>query len=363
MIIATIQEVNAVNCCGCDFPVCDAPREQCESAAVTVCAFTPDADAPVVHPDSEEGAILYQSYAWTYYQYTVTSLDEITTNYSASFSYLTGSSASTSCSLTHSQTETTQEYEWWEEAKENLYVDRYNSSTSSGVWDGGSLVSRATQIDEIVYDIAGVIDTEFHDTGTATWYPELVAPAVGLSTPVWTGASLAYAYDDWSATVVFSDPYTFASAAAVANATELAPADYTGESCVSSLAVTLAADLVRLKAINTTRARYRRGVPAAYPGATWEMQWDEVSASTAWWAWYDGGMTGTEPTPAPVLENSRSWIWGGSLATEDAQFSDWYDLPVPATPGETRVVNTLTICYKSTRIGVKPTASGDQVAV
>jgi len=147
---------------------------------------------------------------------------------------------------------------------------------------------------------------------------------------------------------------------------EMEDADYTGSSCKSSrlhLHVSLWDTRTYI-----TKARRKFGVPEDYsteelPRSVWEMQWDFVSASDDWWAWFDAGMTDPEPTPGPTLESSESWTWGGSMATEADQFSDWFDVPIPTEPGETRAVNILIKCHNSARLGVKPTAYGDQIAL
>jgi hypothetical protein len=58
----------------------------------------------------------------------------------------------------------------------------------------------------------------------------------------------------------------------------------------------------------------------------------------------------------PSLVQSRDWTWGGSL--EDP-WSEWFEISPPSEPGETRVVNMLVKCWKSTRHGVKPTSHGE----
>jgi hypothetical protein len=117
-------------------------------------------------------------------------------------------------------------------------------------------------------------------------------------------------------------------------------------------------ELLCEKLVGATKARYRFGPPVDYTRSTWEMEWDLVFASTEWWTWFDAGATGTEPTPGPSLVSHQSWVWDS-----EAEWSDWYEIPLPTEPGETRVVNVLTTCWKSTRIGTKPTASGPEVAL
>lgn len=111
--------------------------------------------------------------------------------------------------------------------------------------------------------------------------------------------------------------------------------------------------------IKGTVARYRFGVPENFstpeaPRSVWEMQWDEMTATTEWWEWFDGGMVGAEPGSAPVLVE-KDWTWGGDM---EEPWSEWFILPLPEEPGECRVMNVLVTCYHSSRLGEKPTACG-----
>ena len=114
-----------------------------------------------------------------------------------------------------------------------------------------------------------------------------------------------------------------------------------------------------------------------------EIQWDEVFFPAAWDAWkalkddYDLAVAaheaweaadpetrgpeptipedpGAAPTPAPSLTASRSWSYAGG-----SDFSAWYEIEIPTIEGETRIVNVLTKCYRSTRLGSLPTAHGE----
>lgn len=114
-----------------------------------------------------------------------------------------------------------------------------------------------------------------------------------------------------------------------------------------------------------------------------EIQWDEVFFPAAWDAWralrttYEIALAaheaweadetdpkppeptipedpGEAPTPAPTLTASRSWSYAGA-----ADFSPWYEIEIPTVVGETRIVNTLTKCYRSARLGALPTAHGE----
>lgn len=97
-------------------------------------------------------------------------------------------------------------------------------------------------------------------------------------------------------------------------------------------------------------SRYRMGVPDSMlppnpSRSTYEMQWDEVFFPTS-------------GTPALVI--SRSWEWDGDTGNP---WSGWFEIEVPEEAGETRVVNVMVKCYKSTRLGVKPTAHGESYEI
>jgi hypothetical protein len=114
-----------------------------------------------------------------------------------------------------------------------------------------------------------------------------------------------------------------------------------------------------------------------------QIQWDEVQFPSAWDAWRalkdafdiataahevweaeDPETRGPEPevpedpgdapTPGPTVIASRSWSYAGG-----DDFSPWYELEVMEVEGETRVVNVMTKCYQSARLGSLPTAHGE----
>ena len=377
MVITDMAQVNAIGCCPCDYQTCANPREECESASVVICAYTPDNAAPAVHDVSEEGGILYQTIDYSYSGSGSTDTDEYTSSDNLNQSHPRGQlTGGLWCWTTVSWAFSDETTSWFTSAKETILTKQNNVDSASGT-DEGSGVAASFRNFGYENDSGGTEIDSWDDTSTGTFdvsaYNFAAVEVGGDAT--WTGPVLVYdavpytiGEDSATVTLTFSDAYTQETAAAVLNAVEIDPEDYTGESCVASLTVTLAADGTRLKSATGTRVRYRRGVPENYsttesPRSTWEMQWDEISASAEWWEWFDGGMSGDEPTPGPTLESSRSWTWGGSMATEDDQFSDYYELPIPEVAGETRVCNTLITCWKSARIGQKPTAYGDQVAI
>ena len=136
--------------------------------------------------------------------------------------------------------------------------------------------------------------------------------------------------------------------------------------------------------------RYRLGVPEGFsteaaPRSTYQVQWDEVFFPKAWLDWKslkdefdlaeaaheaweeeDPEFRGDEPdvpddpgeapSPAPSLVAAKSWNWGGSMGNP---WSDWFEIPMPTSLGETRLVNMLVQCFRDSQRGVKPTAHGE----
>jgi len=115
-------------------------------------------------------------------------------------------------------------------------------------------------------------------------------------------------------------------------------------------------------------------------------QWDEVFFPTVWDEWkalkdvYDEAVEALEaweacnaatpgacgdapevpeepdeePEEQPALIASRSWTYAG----ED-DYSEFFEIELPEVEGSTRVVNMLVKCFRSSRIGLKPTATGE----
>ena len=170
----------------------------------------------------------------------------------------------------------------------------------------------------------------------------------------------------YSETYGVSEPTTYAEwmaeVSALVESLELPNEDCGGTECKTTLEKSpeptedpFTSDNLTLDA---TLARYRFGTPEGYDRSVWEMGLDEVTASQEWWDWYNAGATGIEPAPGPSLVAHRSWTWDGMT-----DWSDWYQISLPGDNGEARVANVLVICYNSTRIGVLPTAYGDQIAL
>jgi hypothetical protein len=359
MTITTLQQANALDCCPCDLPEC-TPRKECRSISASV----------ISSGFYKPGETSWKLYASRSFNYTIT------------ISYVDGGySESGSAS----------------EVNLSVYQIPFEGSAGSGedcpVWDGnleetcttsGTMTTTGRDgLDELVYintitrtQTSGTIPgdpCEWRDDFVNTDYSE-DPPVVTNSTEYNTAAATIYSGlgSDSEYSTVYADPLTrdewVAAVIAKLNTDLPAVCDecYDGTDCKSSIdadpepTVAFDADI----GVDAVLAGYRFGVPEDFstteaPRSTWEMQWDLVNASLEWWEWYDDGMTGDEPTPGPTLVSSESWTWGGDM---DEPWSEWFEIPIPES-GETRVVNVMTICWRSTRIGTKPTAWGDQVEI
>ena len=329
MIIATSQDVILIGCCSCHPSACDAPRKECESLLGTV-TFDGFYDDGIDPPDRYVTAYkhLHQEYSGgRYYDYVWNSLIIV---------YLGGKEVSD---------------------------PRVRTDT-----DGGT-------------DATLPITNTYSDGATfAATVPEMV--------------SILESSLDWDDTEMTKGDDCFAFRVEQ-NSPVIGPVDF-----------------------KLSFSRYKIGIPEAWADfsgrhatwvtdhATWvaadpdtrgpepvepvertvfECQWDEYFFPPEWDEWkalkdefaattaaHDAwaacealtpGDCGDEPTisatpgdepTAPSLVTHQSWSYGGT-----DEFSDWFEIAVPEAKGQTRVVNMLVKCYHSTRLGVKPTASGE----
>lgn len=402
MKIVTIQDANEVNCCTCDWPTCAAPRQECESKSGN---FHWSGFAPYVQPagaDTDPLPTLYTTFeqpilahdsgtsaiydGWSFFAFGPPDYYEALHFLTLDRDYpiigglvensslvVTGNTApdNTFSPATPITGSTTTPYG-------SNYIFIFGTPYSIYGASTDTVTDTYTKTDDL---FKRVTDTHWTTGGSA---PTL--QGAGGSASLWIHFVDIHhiAEQRW----LLSDPVTFTDA--LTEAEDAADAEeWASGACYSRLAVddwpligdpdfdslTLDADgfvtgygpnwFNRSGYIYVTMSRYRMGVPTGYstvevPRSTWEMTWDEVFASYAWWEWYDGGMEGDEPDDSIALVTARDWTWGGSM---DFPWSDWYEIPVPTEPGETRVVNVMVTCWRSTRLGYKPTAHGDQVAL
>lgn len=205
------------------------------------------------------------------------------------------------------------------------------------------------------------------DRDGATSYSNF-APADTTYTSLGDIYDLPVTYAEWKSSVQ----------AALTTALDFDTCENSGTDCLSAITYTPAEEPdpeAGEVSATATKARYRFGIPSGYPRSTWEMQWDEVFFPAGYDATIDDpGVTPPDPlpegwehpqipdpeAPPPTLVSARSWTWGGDTGEP---WSDWFEIPIPEEPGETRPVNVMVKCYKSTRIGVVPTAHGETYVV
>ena len=355
MIIATTNDLIEVGTCGCPclIPVCDEPRKECQSISTEACGYSLPEHADLT---DEERCMLFakRTVSWRdVYSFS----DETTT--------------------INSDEQNTSVWQMWDDGtacSERLFSTNYDETETNLVVIEGVTTSDQTTVIHLQSGIGEACN------GTVT-YTDGVDPENSYTDTLDTGclsvdltpdsswSYAAYAYTktivdgDTTTTqsVVFSDPI---DAAALNDQLDrkislIAEGDpWPGTQCLSSTheARTLDGEgnVICSQIDAAQKARYRFGVPIGYstaehPRSTYEAQWDEVFFPDGW----DSGEPGA---PLPILIASRAWTWGGSM---DEPWSDWYVMEVPTDPGETRVVNIMILCYRSTRLGQKPTAYGE----
>jgi hypothetical protein len=158
-------------------------------------------------------------------------------------------------------------------------------------------------------------------------------------------------------TLVFSDPVTFAHMKIVCedllaemNWTPSSGNDYWKEYAYFKESSRTYYDVEQSKTLPTgtpgsvrlIAVRYKVGVPANYTASTYfKVEWDEVFFPED-----------TE-SPSPLVA-ARSWEWNGT-----DEFSDWFEIPTPATAGEVHIHNLRATSYRSPW-GTKPRYTGDR---
>lgn len=287
MIIRTTQDLELINCCGCDFPSTEEPRKECESVEAEGYLY----GFISFVGDTSRWKATRQSYAdggWMLYTYD-------------------------------------NNYRIWVNSVEITDAPNVTITNNGGPYTGA----------------------------LTTTYEDEITPAVGR-----------------------------AAILAIIDA-EITEEDYVSGSCASPYLETIASGTLN-PGIELMRTRYRIGIPVDYDRSTFETQWDEVFFPQDWLDWEadynayvadkaawdaceletpgDCGaeptFTDPEPTPGPSLVTSRSWNYTGA-----SEWSDWFELTVPESDGETRVVNMLSLGWKSSRIGQKPTAHGEIIEI
>lgn len=378
MIIATSQDVAAVGCCECQTPACGDPRKECQSITIDACGFTLPAPSGLAIP-AEDQCRLWRSYDGSYeYKSDYAYPPESSTahNYESFTFGMEVSYSGTSCATRISESSRSFDsaairagYYNWEE----LYV-------CSGDWDTPCSGTH-TYTDHL--DSGNDISEDWVDCPTSWEASFTVEGGYSYVSPGQFSYSWSHSDSETTETieaVLTYLPFDVEYMKSIFDGLSF-PGDANGSECSSS---TEFDPDCPIQPVTMTKARYRLGVPAGFstetfPRTTYEVQWDEIFFPDGWDRMIDdpdyeppaeepeGGWPPVPQIPDPDRPNpslvaSKEWIWGGSMDGED-QFSEWYEIPIPDTAGETKLMNMLVICYRSSRVGQKPTAFGDQYII
>jgi hypothetical protein len=343
MNIRTIQQVNALGCCPCPFPEC-TPRKECESLSVTVLSvgfFDDDDTVWKVYKKKTDQQLGTQTPDGTY-DITGSSNESYIYTYTEVFDIFVAGCFS-------------------EEAEiENTC---FTSGTSTLTQGNGSteVINRTQNTGDTPDESCGWTDYVVYTDRSVT--PNVVTNSDYNNVSAGTIYALNATFTN---TTIYEEGFTYTEWIAEAGAGIDSKVDFEDEDCTkgtdcnSSNTVDPEPEEAGEAVItmDVVKSRYRFGPPVDFAGSTWEMEWDEMQADDAFWTWFDAGAIGTAPTPGPTLVAHRSWIWNGT-----DEWSEWFLLPVPSVIGETRVANGLVTCWRSSRIGQKPTAFGSEVAL
>jgi len=342
MKITTSQEQSEADCCGC-LVSCNAPRKECESITLTLCGFQLETNEGLTTEDycrRFKKQLQEESKEETYVYGSPTTTRVYTLEASTLYEYELAAAtfAAGACGDYDIVSASWDEQTTWSSSAETASYSTTGSITA-GVDNGEHTIFTTTQSGggfEFDSDYCTILQNTAYNHTVDTSTPGQV---------VYTRTADYGSGGTETTTKTFSDELDFVNQMDAVSF----PDDVNGSECSSKIECAIG-----------TQSRYRFGVPFGYsteemPRSTWEMEWDEATASADWWEWFDTGMTGTEPTPGPTL-TPRSWIWAGDMGEP---WSNWFELSMPEEAGENRVINVMVKCFNSNRLGVKPTASGD----
>jgi hypothetical protein len=383
MIVTTIQEANAIanECCPCELPSCDDPQKECESITVGECSEKMPVDNtldPGDIPVPPEDACIWMM--GKIVEYIVETVDQPNYGFGDGL-------------LNSTQTEIT---EWRRRGDEGACFDEIYELSST--YDATINFVGETEEESVTVVIVAAASYkppgEWTGSSTTTQTGPyganvvIVSDYLGDSRNFTPDSSWRYLGDyKWEKVTVLTDPgfgnitatqrVTYIPATAEALLEELEekefPDDINGSLCYAEvLKDPDCEDSIR----SVTKSRYRMTVPASWISpydawieggsvgpeppirSTYELEWDEGFFPTEWDEWNNGDREDPEPTPVPELVAERSWTWDGNK-TEEGRWSPWYNINPDLRPGQVRPVNLMIVCWKSAKIGTKPTASGE----
>jgi hypothetical protein len=340
MEILTLNDYNLIACNCCALPSCEAPLLSCQSITATV------ANTGFQNLDDTEW-IIYKKY---------TLIRDMAIGYSSSFVTDTGSAnettfneydknfegvivgnclsfvanLSTYCDTSGNRTTT---YYTDDVAETRYTTERTLLSANPCQWVDVTTFSDLNE-DPPVDDVV----TEEHNTSITTMYGQLFDGG-----------------NTFTVTHLYESPATFTQWKDSTRSELIGTMNFETLSCISNSCNSsfttspLSAAPGNNVSMTLTKSRYKYGVPTEFTALSsnrsyYELQWDEVFFPT---------LSSDGP---PTVVASRSWIWNGD---KDNPWSDFYESSIPAVPGIIRNVNMMVKCWKSSRIGNKPTAFGE----
>lgn len=388
MNIETLEDWNLIadGCGCCPMPSCPVPIQDCESAVIYLCGFSPADDAPFLPPTPAERNILYAGMNFT----TALTYDGPLVVFSGAESCVhefnpkaraAGGSCLGSIDYTYSDTST----EWYEEERENIANVLTHNDVANGIDIGNGLgVVGSSTTAFTSYDIDGDVTDSGSDTVPYTRFFRVVPNLQAGGSGTWTGSTLVYdSYDitgipdTITTTLRFTDAFTLATArAALATVT---PAEWPDEACSSNLVVTMAEDGIRILAATATVAKVQFQVPTSHTGSYFKVTFDVIQKPNGW----DDTINDPEvepPDPLPpgwehpqipdpeapsrsivAADITRTWTGPGTGPQSDDSWNigEPYTIPIPTVAGTCVIGNIRFECYRSTRTGTRPQVTGE----
>ena len=373
MKITTIGQVNELSgCCPCDLPVCEEPRQQCDSIKLLACGWTIEQIYPGQLPDitvedkrrkyrirtdtsSTDGSGITSADPSGTGTYTERSFDE---QYTTIREYAYDPEVDKLCTTLI----TTSDFVFTSDTIKN------SSDNSLVLRNTSTFTSNSSPTSECSGTITGV--SEDPSGATTDIYDLDICSAILNNVDVdWSLSGTSFSKSE---TTTYDPPETYSQT--TVSTTSLSepitvtymrdaialyeyPESGTGGLVPGCRAYVALDEDVPDQPLEVQKFRYRFGIPTGYERSTWEMQWDEVFFPKAYDDWVAGGRVGEQPEDSdPVLVESRDWVWNKN---PEKPWSEWYKVDAPDSAGEVRVVNVMVLCWKSSQIGQKPTAHGE----
>ena len=403
MEVNSIQQVNLMDCCGCEWPTCPDPAKECQSFVVLACGAQLPFESGLV--PLEDKCIYYKTVS-THLVVTDTYTGPLPEGISAGGSQIednncifnwsfTGDPDGRECEIVQASTAYSLESDITQYEDGDMVEQTITSASSSSTGDGpctGSITTTTNYPDD-----PGSPETSPFSFCECTPFIGIDLTGYTYEDGVFHKETVTVVNEYHTSTsvhdITYSEPVTLSDLVAegAARALLYGEEDWPGESCVSSIEYLYTYDNPEDPPVCTQVSgiiynRYRWTVPPEWIGtrSVLDLTWDEIFFPEVWdewdqkveiyeaWeaayaAWVAGGSVGPEPVEPeepgpepedkPVLVENRDWTWDGI-----SEYSEWFVMgfpPDPGVPGEIRTVNLAVNCWNSIRLGRKPTWHGE----